>query len=131
LVRSSRILLFAAIVEIGTGVVFMIDPVLVVALLLGSGLAGAGIAAGRCFGIALLALGLARWPVRQHGESESRAVKAMFVYNALVALYLGYLGIVGLATGSLLWPVVALHAAVALALAWAWRIGRRISSPGD
>jgi len=40
----------------------------------------------------------------------------MLAYNALVALYLGYLGIVGHAWGALLWPAVALHAVVAAAL---------------
>ena len=37
----------------------MIDPAIVVTLLLGAEVAGEGILLGRCFGIALLALGLA------------------------------------------------------------------------
>jgi len=114
-----KILVFAAIVEIGTGLVLMADPVFVVAWLIGMPLTGAGVAAGRCFGIALLALGLACLPSRRQEDARSRAVKAMSAYNALVALYLGYLGVVGHASGVLLWPAVVLHASVAMALVWA------------
>ena len=55
----ARTLAFAAIVEVGTGLVLMIDPAIVVTLLLGAEVDGEGILLGRCFGIALLALGLA------------------------------------------------------------------------
>jgi hypothetical protein len=80
---------------------------------------------GRFFGITLLALGLACWPTGQHGESGLRAFLAMVVYNVLIALYLAYLGTVGHMMGLLLWPVVALHAVVALLLVWAWDKQRR------
>ncbi len=120
-----KILAFTTIAEIATALVLMADPALVVALLIGMPLAGAGIAAGRCFGITLLALGLACLPRRRQEDTDSRAVKGMLVYNALVALYLGYLGFVGHAVGVLLWPAVALHAAVAVALVWASCAGRK------
>ena len=116
-----KILAFAAVVEVGTGLVLMIDPVIVIALLLGAEASGAGSVLGRCFGIALLALGLACWPRRQRTESRSPAFWAMLAYNALIALYLAYLGTVGRFGGVLLWPGVALHAVVALLLVWAWR----------
>jgi hypothetical protein len=45
--------------------------------------------------------------------------------NALIALYLAYLGMVGHFWGVLLWPAVALHTAVALLLVWTWRAARR------
>src|SRR4249920_1588115 len=98
----------------------MIDPVLVAALLLGADISGTGTLLGRCFGIALLALGLACWPGRQRAEAGSPAVRAMLTYNALIALYLTYLGTVGHMRGLLLWPGVVLHAVVALLLVWAW-----------
>jgi Ca2+/Na+ antiporter len=115
-----KILAFAAVVEIGTGLALMIDPALVVALLLGADVSGVGIPLGRCFGIALLALGLACWSSRQRAESDPPAFSAMLVYNALIALYLAYLGTVGHLGGLLLWPGVALHAVVALLLVWTW-----------
>ena len=119
-----KILYFAAFAEFATGLVLLVDPALVVTLLIGAPLTGAGVAAGRCFGAALLALGIACRPSRQHGDGNSRAAGAMFVYNALIALYLGYLGVVEHAAGVFLWPVVAVHAAVALMLVWSRRVER-------
>ena len=115
----AKILAFATFVEVGTGLVLMVDPAIVVTLLLGVGVSGAGILLGRCFGIALLALGLACWPIRQRAERGSPAFRGMLIYNALIALYLAYLDTVGHLGGSL-WPAVALHAVVALLLARAW-----------
>ena len=120
-----KILAFSAVVEIGTSLVLMIDPAIVVRLLLGADVAGVAIAVGRCFGIVLLALGLACWPGSQRAQSGSSAFRAMLIYNALIALYLAYLGTIGNMEGLLLWPGIALHAVVALLLVWAWRGERR------
>jgi hypothetical protein len=121
-----KILAFAVVVEVGTGLVLMIDPEIVVALLLGVDISGGGILLGRYFGIALLALGLACLPIRQCGESGSPPFRAMLTYNVLIAVYLAYLGTVAHLKGLLLWPVVALHAVMALLLVWTWRDQRRI-----
>lgn len=127
-----KLLAFAAVVEIATGLVVIIDPAIVVALLFGTDIAGPGIAIGRCFGISLLALGLACWPARQHVESRTKALPAMLLYNALIALYLAWLGTLGNMRGALLWSGVALHALVALLLLWSARAeqGRRQAPPG-
>jgi hypothetical protein len=116
-----KILLFAAFVEMGTGVALMVVPAIVVKVLLGVDLSGVGITLGRCFGVALLALGLACWPSRQLVESGSPAFRAMLLYNVLIASYLVYLGAVRDLVGLLLWPGAALHAIVAVALVWTWR----------
>ncbi len=118
---SRRILAFASIVEAATGLAVIADPEAVVRLLLGAGLAGAGVGVARCFGLALLALVRACWPGR--APSSSAAVEAMLIYNTLIALYLGYLGGMRDARGPLLWPAVGFHAAVALSLAWTRRKG--------
>jgi hypothetical protein len=118
-------LAFAAVVEIGTGLVLLAVPAIVVTLLLGAEVTGAGNALGRSFGIALLGLGLACWPSRQRPETGWPAFRAMLTYNVLIALYLAYLGTVGHLKGVLLWPGVALHAVVALLLARIWRDERR------
>jgi hypothetical protein len=120
LITPRKILTFAAVVEVGTGLVLLINPAIVVTLLLGAEVSGAGTLLGRCFGIALLALGLACWPSWQRAESGAPAFRAMLIYNVLMALYLAYLGTVGHLGGVLLWPVVALHAVVALLLVWTW-----------
>jgi len=120
----TKILAFAAVTEAVTGLALLVDPALVVQLLLGMEAAGVGALVGRCFGIALIALALACWPGRQPATSGSPAARAMLTYNLLVALYLAYLGALH-AGGLLLWPAVALHAAVALLLIRAWYNERR------
>ena len=104
-----NVLLFSAVAEVTTGLVLMFDPAIVVRLLLGAEPSGVGTVLARCFGVALLALGLAP------------ALKTLLLYNAFIALYLAYLGGSGQATGPLLWPVVAVHAAIPLLLAWTGR----------
>ena len=120
--RLGKILVLAAVLEIGTGLVLMIDPAIVVRLLLGADVSGVGVMVGRCFGITLVALGLACWPGTANGAP---AFRAMLTYNAFIALYLAYLGTIEKMAGMLLWPGVALHAVVALLLLRAWRLERR------
>jgi len=122
---QGKTLVFSAGVEAGTGLALMIDPALVTMLLLGVEVRSAGMLLGRCFGIALLGLGLACWPRRQHADSSPPAVRAMLTYNALIALYLAYLGAVGNLWGVLLWPGVVLHAAIAMLLVLTWHEGLR------
>ena len=111
----------------GTGLALMFDPALVVALLLGADVSGVGVPLGRCFGIALLALGLACW----RSEGAAPALQGMLMYNGLIALYLAWLGAVGHFGGLLLWPAALLHAAVALILVWAQRDGQRTKATGQ
>ena len=98
------VLIFAAAAEITTGVALLIVPSLVVQLLLGEDLIGIAIPIARVAGIALIGLGVACWP------GPSRA--GMLIYSALVTLYLAYLGFMVGLSGVLLWPAVAVHAAV-------------------
>jgi hypothetical protein len=116
-----RLLTFAAAVEIATGLALMIAPAIVVRLLAGGNETGEGMPLARFPGIALLALGLACWPSGQSAGGGSPAHRGMLTYNVLVALFLAYLFVVEHIGGVLLWPAVALHAAVALLLAWTWR----------
>lgn len=113
-----KLLRFASIVEIATAAAAIVVPRVVVVLLLGEDVTGVGVAVARCFGVALLALGLACWP----GAAQARgAAYAMLVYNASIALYLAYLFSFRQVGGMLLWPAVVLHAAVAALLVVAWR----------
>jgi hypothetical protein len=120
-VTARKILTFSAAVEIGTGVALIIAPVIVISLLLGADDSGAWTPIGRFFGTALLALGLACWPELQRADRAVPALRGMLAYNAIVAIYLAYLGTVGQRHGLLLWPGVALHAIVALSLTLSWR----------
>jgi hypothetical protein len=121
----TKILTFAAVVEIGTGSILMIDPSVVIKLLLGIEDTNAGTLLGRFLGVALLSLGVACWPGRPEHTTGLQSFWGMLAYNALVALYLASLGTVGHLGGSLLWPAVVLHAILALLLVWASRNTRR------
>ena len=85
----------AAAIEAATGLALMIAPAVVARLLLGTDLSGAGPAVGRVAGCALVALGIACWPGRDQAGMLISAARAMLTYNALVACYLGFLGIGG------------------------------------
>jgi len=126
-----KILAFAAVVEVVTGLALIIDPAIVVALLLGTNEPGQGIPLARFLGIALLALGLACWPSGQRLEHVSKAFQGMLTYNLLVALFLTYVGTIGHLGGPLLWPGVALHAVVALLLIWTLRSERQANASND
>ena len=111
-----KVLTFSAVAEAATGLALVVAPAFVASLLLGAELSDTGMVVGRCFGIALLGLGVACLPERQGGgggNDGSRPASGMLLYNLLIALYLGYLGTVGHYSGILLWPAVVLHAVVA------------------
>lgn len=120
-IRLRRLLVFCAVLEIGTGIALMIAPEMVAAMLVRGQINELATLLGRCMGIALLALGLACWPQRQAGPPSGAAFRAMFLYSTLIALFLGYVGAVAHLGGPLLWPAVGLHGAMALSLVWTCR----------
>jgi hypothetical protein len=110
-----RVLVFAAVAEVGTGVALFVVPSLVGQLLLGAELAGIAVVVARVAGIALVALGIACWP--------GTPLLGMLTYSTAVTLYLAYLGITG-RCGPLLWPAVVLHAIMSALLARAFARGK-------
>lgn len=123
----NRVLAMAAVLEMAMGLALMIDPALVARLLLGEGASGAGVVVGRIAGLGFLSLGLACWPV---GDTSIRSssFRAMFLYNVLVAGYLGILGARGRWVGWLLWPAVMIHTGMSIVLALVWIRDLRYSS---
>ncbi len=103
-----KVLIFAVVAEVVTGLALLIVPSLVSRLLLGEDLSGGAIPVARIAGIALIALGLACWP--------GPPLAGMATYNAAVTLYLAYLGFAGDMTGIFLWPAVALHLVLSILL---------------
>src|SRR5271169_271619 len=108
-------MLLSSAIEIATGVALIAIPDLVAHVLLGTELADSGVAVARLAGCGLLALGLACWPSEDH--DTPRATRALFTYNLLAGLYLGYLRVGGGFAGFLLWPASALHIVFAMLLA--------------
>jgi len=62
LIRQRRLIVFASVVEASTGLALMIGPSFVIKLLTGTEASGVTTLLGRCFGLGLLALGVACWP---------------------------------------------------------------------
>jgi hypothetical protein len=110
---KTMVLAIAAIGEAATGLILLVYPPIVVRLLFGAEIAGAGLVMSRIAGLALIALGIVCWPGRT-------ALCGMLTYSALATLYLAYLGLVGEFAGRLLWPAVVSHAVLTTLLARAW-----------
>ncbi len=120
-ITQRRVLAFAAVVEVATGFALIAVPPLVIMLLLGASASSEVTRVARVAGVALIALGAACAPGRLPLVPARAAVRAMLLYNALIALYLAALAVVRHTGGPLLWPAVLLHAAVALLLIWTSR----------
>jgi hypothetical protein len=105
----TKALVFAAVAETLTGLALALVPSPVGWLLLGQELGGAASSVARIAGIALIGLGVACWP--------GSPLLGMLIYSASVALYLGFLGVAGAASGALLWPAVAVHVVLTALLA--------------
>lgn len=106
------LLKLTALIEVGTGLGLVAAPAVVVRVLLGNELLGAGIPLGRVAGVALLSLGIACWLASFDTKNCAARgiVSAMVLYNLGVALILGAVGIPSHPVGIALWPAVALHA---------------------
>src|SRR6476646_847320 len=111
-----RLLIVTALIEATTGLGLIGVPAIVVRLLLGSELLGAGIPLGRLAGVALLTLGIACWLASSDIEScgTRGVVSAMAVYNFGAVLVLGTAGLHSQPIGVGLWPAVILHSAMAV-----------------
>jgi hypothetical protein len=120
----NKLLALTAVGEAVLGLVLLVHPPVVVRLLFGAEIPGAGMVMGRITGISLIALGVACWP----GSGTARAVWGMLTYSALVTLYLAYLGIEGTWSGVLLWPTVALHGILTLLLVRSWHKERQTTA---
>jgi hypothetical protein len=114
---TKALIALAAMVEAAAGLALIIHPALVVQLLLGGDISGAGLALGRVAGIGLLSLGVA---CRPSAEATLPALRGLLTYNLLVAAYLAYLWLAGGLVGKLLLPAAALHALFTFLLARAW-----------
>jgi hypothetical protein len=113
-IATRKVLAFSAGVEAVTGLALMALPALVGRLLFGGEITGLGLDVARCFGVALLALSFAVWPV---SVATLQSVRAMLLYNGGLAVYLVWLGTAGHLAGPLLWPAAIIHGVVAALLA--------------
>jgi hypothetical protein len=115
---ASRLLSASAAIEAAIGVGLIILPQPVASLLLGAELDVVGTAVARVAGIALLSLAVVCWSSRLE-LNQTPALVSMLTYNVLVTAFLLYLGLSRTLVGRLLWPVIGLHAFLALLFAYA------------
>ena len=123
------LLIVTALVETPIGLMLLVSPALVVALLLGVPLdAPAALIVGRIAGAALLSLGGACWLARDDGPSRARRglVTGMLLYNCAGGAVLTHAAAGVRLAGVLMWPAVALHAALAVWCFVCLRSGRRV-----
>ena len=127
--RAQQLLIVTALAETATGLMLLVMPQLVVALLLGASLdAPAAFVVARVAGAALLSLGCACWLARNDGPNRavSGLVAAMLLYNAVAVAVLATAGAGARLAGVLMWPVVGLHAALAVWCIACLRSGWRV-----
>ena len=110
------LLAIAAVAEAATGLALLVYPSIVIQLLFGVEIAGAGVLVGRIAGFGLIGLGVACWP----GGEMTQALNGMLIYDLLVTLYFVYLGLGGEWVGVLLWPATVAHVVLTMLLARAW-----------
>jgi hypothetical protein len=115
-VLTRNVLLFSLVAEGVTALAVMAAPGLVVRLLFGAELSGAGISVARLLAITLLTLVIACWPGATAPSGTRAARNAVIAYNLFAGLYLAYLGVAQRRAGILLWPAVSEHVLVASAL---------------
>jgi hypothetical protein len=113
--KTRTLLKLSVGLEAATGLALIALPEVVARVLLGAGLSASGIAVARVAGFGLLSLGLACWPGGD--DATPQAIRALFTYNLLAALYLGYLRVGGGFDGLLLLPASILHAVLTLLMA--------------
>jgi hypothetical protein len=108
----SKVLGFAAVAEVATGLALLVVPSLAGQLLLGQRLVGVAIPVARVTGIALICLGISCLP--------GKPLIGMLAYSSAVTLYLAHIGFAADITGVLLWPAVAVHALLSILLGRVW-----------
>jgi len=126
---AKKLLIVTALVETATGVMLLVSPTLVVALLLGTSLeAPAALVVARIAGAALLSLGCACWLARNDGSNHAVGgmVATMLLYNSVAVAVLTNAGTGARLGGVLTWPAVALHTALAVWCVACLRRGWRV-----
>src|SRR4051812_40571036 len=90
LMDAQKLLIVTALAETGAGVMLLVSPSLVIALLLGASVdAPAALVVARVAGAALLSLGCACWLARNDGSDRVRGlIAAMLLYNGLAVAVL-------------------------------------------
>lgn len=77
---------------------------------------GAGVHFARLAGIALISIGIACMPSKIAGTNKT-AVRGLLIFNIGVTILFAWVALTTAFRGVILWPVVIVHAVIAIALA--------------
>ncbi len=108
--------MMAAWVEIIVGVSFILALDTQSNFVFGAPAEGAGAGFARFSGVALIALGIALMPSNRAGALYF-ATRGLLIFNIFATIFFASVGVATTFRGVLLWPVVILHAILAIALA--------------
>jgi hypothetical protein len=111
------ILLVAVAIVLGMGLLFILKPETVLAVIFGIAPSDAMQGAGRIGGAATLALGIAGWPGYPGQRVRKSSIQSIMVFFGLVAVLLAYQAYASEVAGPALWPTVVVLGAMAVALA--------------
>ena len=109
------VIMAAACLEIVVGAIFLAAPDLPCRLLFAVAPEGVAIPLARFAGVALLGLGIACLPSKLAGSSRG-AVLGLLAFNVGATVFFAWVAVATGFRGLLLWPVVILHAVIAIAL---------------
>jgi hypothetical protein len=114
--RVTPLMTLTALVETGTGLLLLIWPAVVFALLFGwRQAASETLLIGRVAGAGVISVGLGCWPARRDARTPAQlgVLAGVLTYNVLAALLLTFAGLGLKMAGIVLWPAVVYHAALA------------------
>ena len=109
-------ILLAALVEIIVGASFVLATNGQSQLVFGAPTEGTGSLFARLAGIGLIGLGLTCLPSNVAG-TQRIAVRGLFIFNIAATIFFAWVGLATTFRGVVLWPVVVLHAVLAIVLA--------------
>ena len=114
--QAAILLIVTSLLEAGTGLLLLVWPPVLLALLLGvDQVSPETTTCARVAGAALLAIGVACWIGRSdtHSSAQLGLLVSVFIYDVAAAVILGYTGLFVKLVGIALWPAVLLHGALA------------------
>ena len=113
--QLNRLLIVTAVLEASTGVALLSAPATVAGLLLGAAIDAPGLVVARVAGAALFTIGILCWVASKgrSGLANRGLLRAILFYNVAVFVALAHANMALQLTGIGMWPVMALHAALA------------------
>jgi hypothetical protein len=108
---QDRLLTSSALIELGAGLLLLLFPSYMLALVFGLQSNSLAVMVAQVAGVALLALGIACWSARNDAGGPARlgSLRAITVYNGSAGLLLVLFAVTGRASGIVIWLFAVVH----------------------